>query len=108
MKDNLPQIDHDKCMGCMSCADACHTGAIRANEAFRRMAILDTELCDGCDECRKACQFNAIQGEAGQIHNVISWDCNGCGKCTEVCPKHALEMIPTVKHSHIEPVRHSA
>ena len=108
MKDNLPQIDHDKCVGCMSCADACPTGAIRANEAFRRMAILDTKLCDGCDECRKVCQFNAIQGEEGQMHNVISWDCNGCGKCAEVCPKHALEMIPTVKHSHIEPVKHSA
>lgn len=108
MKDNLPQIDHDKCVGCMSCADACPTGAIRANEALRRVALLDVKKCDGCDECRKACPFDAIQGEEGQVHNVIGWNCTGCGKCVEVCPKSALGLIPTVKHSHIEPVKRPA
>ncbi|HIU47044.1 MAG TPA: RnfABCDGE type electron transport complex subunit B [Candidatus Fimadaptatus faecigallinarum] len=99
MKDNLPQIDHEKCVGCMNCADECPTGAIRANESLRRMALLHVNKCDGCDECRKACPFEAIQGEPGQMHNVITWNCKGCGKCVPACPNGALELIPTVKHS---------
>lgn len=100
MKDNLPQIDHSKCVGCMSCADACPTGAIRANEDLRRVALLHVKKCDGCDECRQACPFEAIQGDPGQMHNVISWNCTGCGKCVPACPNGALELIPTVKHTN--------
>ena len=100
---------------------------VSAEKAEREVATVicrgSTERCrikfnyEGIHDCRaaalvsdgdKACPFDAIQGEEGQVHNVIGWNCTGCGKCVEVCPKSALGLIRTVKHSHIEPVKRPA
>jgi len=83
----------------MRCTDECPTGAIRANEALRRTALLHTNMCDGCDMCRSSCQFDAIRGDLGKAHSMSSWDCTGCGQCVPACPHEAIELIPTIKYS---------
>ena len=89
----LPEIDLSKCVGCMCCADNCPTGALKANEALRRHAVIRYGECIGCGACEAACQFGAIAGTAGQPHSVIEWNCVGCGACESACPQHCVQMV---------------
>ena len=93
MKKNLPEINPAKCMGCMQCADLCPTGALQANEALRRHAMIHYPECTGCDICGCVCMYGAILGGEGEHHSVIEWNCVGCGWCAEVCPHGCIEML---------------
>ena len=94
LKNNLPVIDHRRCMGCMQCADSCPTGALGANEGLRRHAMIHYPECTGCDNCGVVCHFGAIIGAEGESHSVIEWNCVGCGWCEEVCPHGCIELLP--------------
>jgi len=98
MVDNLPEIDMDKCVGCMLCADNCPTGCLKANEALRKIAIIETDRCTGCGTCSEECKFEAILGETGGKHTVVTWNCNGCGACAQSCPEKCIDMASLDKH----------
>ena len=91
MKNHLPQIDPDKCRGCMMCAEACPTGAIWAAWDDRQIASIDKESCIGCSLCKRACQFESIVGEIRKPHEVLD-ACTGCGACAAKCPKKCITM----------------
>lgn len=92
--NNLPDIDWDKCTGCMQCVDNCPTGAIMAYDDMRRHAMIHYPDCVGCGECQDVCQFDAINGFGDSRRSVIEWNCVGCGKCVEVCQHGCIEMRP--------------
>ncbi len=92
MRDNLPHIDFTKCVDCMQCADSCPTGALKANNALRKHALIHYTDCTGCDKCTMACQFGAIRGMPHEAHTIIEWNCVGCGKCVEVCEMNCIEL----------------
>ena len=91
MKDNLPQFDYDKCVGCMMCAEVCPTSAIWGDFDHRKIAKIDSDACIGCTICKKTCQFEAISGERKSIHKILD-ACTGCGQCVAKCPKKCITL----------------
>ncbi len=96
MVNHLPQIDMDKCVSCMMCAEVCPTGALWGDFDHRRIAVIDQPECIGCGICKKVCQFNAISGERKQPH-LVHDACTGCGECVSPCPKKCI-TLPVRQH----------
>lgn len=57
-RSGKPNVDHDKCVGCKTCARNCAHGAISFGDD--RKASIDHEKCVGCGRCLGACNFDAI------------------------------------------------
>ena len=91
MVNHLPQIDREKCRGCMMCYEACPTHAIWADLDNRKIARIDKKACVGCGLCKRTCKFEAVAGELRQVH-TITRACTGCGECAEKCPKKCIVM----------------
>ncbi|HNW86154.1 MAG TPA: RnfABCDGE type electron transport complex subunit B [Candidatus Limiplasma sp.] len=96
MVNHLPQIDRDKCTGCMMCAEVCPTVAMWGDFDHRHIALIDRDLCIGCGICKKTCKFEAISGERKNVHE-INEACTGCGECVPKCPKKAI-TLPIREH----------
>ena len=91
-------IDHDKCTGCLMCAQACSlvkTGTF--NPAAARIRIVDWEesgatdpiVCQHCAEpvCIPACPESAISKDpAGGIVRIDPEACINCATCRKICP----------------------
>ena len=104
-----------ECMACLECVRACSTAFYKEFDPAKAcLQIVDRKgaakpmLCVQCGKCAEACPNGAITQNAKGVYTVNKKLCTGCGKCVEVCPKSALGLIPTVKHSHIEPVKRPA
>lgn len=54
-----PQLmwDKNKCIGCMTCVNTCHSKAI---EITKSEIVINRELCDSCGECVEVCPSKAI------------------------------------------------
>ena len=57
MKRNIVYIDQDKCVGCGTCVDTCHEGAIGLVDG--KAQLLSDEYCDGLGNCLR-CPEDAI------------------------------------------------
>ena len=93
MVGNLPQINRDKCVGCLECARNCPTGAMWAELSKQKAAKIDEEKCIGCTLCARACKFDAIEGVVKGTHKVDESKCTGCGQCMEKCRKEAISLV---------------
>jgi Pyruvate/2-oxoacid:ferredoxin oxidoreductase delta subunit len=51
-------IDQDKCVGCGTCVEHCHTGVIELNDEDK--AEITGEYCIGCGTCAQNCPEDAI------------------------------------------------
>lgn len=51
---------------------------------------IDPSLCTGCEDCVDVCPADCIEGKAGFIHMIDSFDCTKCGKCIEACDEEAI------------------
>ena len=100
--DGVAKVDHEKCVGCMSCAAACprnlivpvdygkHVVIACASKAKGAVTIRGcTAGCIGCGKCVQVCETGAIHVEQNLAY--IDYDkCVSCGKCATVCPKHLI------------------
>ena len=91
-------VDHDKCTGCLMCAQACSlvkTGTF--TPAASRIRIVDWEdsgitnpiVCQHCSEpvCLPACPEGAIgKDPRSGIVSIDSALCINCTVCRKVCP----------------------
>jgi len=55
---NIPEIQSQKCTGCMECVEICPTGAA---QKFDDKAFIDKNKCIHCMCCHEVCRFNAIK-----------------------------------------------
>lgn len=53
----LVQIDQDLCVGCETCQDACHFGAL---EVFEGIMTVREDVCMGCGLCVDHCPEGAL------------------------------------------------
>ena len=51
---------------------------------------IDPALCTGCEDCVDVCPAECIEGKAGFIHMIDSFDCTKCGKCIAECEEEAI------------------
>ncbi len=83
----------DKCMGCLTCIEACPKDALTAGKNGIK---LDMEKCDRCGKCAEVCPTGAIamiqQGEHRRPA-VAEEICIGCGKCEYLCPVRPISAI---------------
>ncbi|MEW5946028.1 MAG: 4Fe-4S binding protein [bacterium] len=52
----LAEVDAGTCTACGECADRCHLGAVKVNDA----ALVDAALCIGCGLCMTVCPSESI------------------------------------------------
>ena len=113
--DGVAKVDHEKCVGCMMCAEVCPRNLIIPVEYDKRVVIACASKakgavtirgcsagCVGCGKCEKVCEEGAIHVD----QNLASIDytkCTSCGKCATVCPKHLITdaglTAPALEHS---------
>ena len=100
--DGVAQVDREKCVGCMACANACPRGVIAAVPYEKTTFIpcnshakgaVTTRSCStgciGCGLCKKICPEGAITVENG-LATIDYEKCIGCGLCATVCPKKII------------------
>ncbi|MBE6947177.1 MAG: RnfABCDGE type electron transport complex subunit B [Ruminococcaceae bacterium] len=95
-------VDEEKCVGCMSCAQACPRDLIIPVEPSRNVVIACASLakgavttrgcatgCVGCGMCKRICPKDAITIEKN-LARIDYSKCDNCGLCATVCPKHLI------------------
>ena len=102
VKDGVARVDHEICVGCMKCAEACPKNLIvkvpyaadvtvacnsmEKGGALRKYCDIG---CIGCKICEKICQYDAIH----VVDNLAVIDytkCVSCGQCAPKCPRHLI------------------
>jgi ferredoxin len=85
----------ENCIGCMSCAKLCPTGAARGEKKQRH--TIYAEHCIECGTCGRICPKGAVTDSFGLIvkgEKKKDWKkpvfdlktCSGCGICLDTCP----------------------
>ena len=102
VKDGVAKVNPKKCVGCMSCANACPRGLIVAipydaqttipcaSHAKGAVTVRScSQGCVGCSMCKKICPNEAITIENNLA--IIDYSkCDSCGLCATVCPKKLI------------------
>ena len=98
----VAHVDHEKCVGCMACKNACPRGVIEevpykqdivvACSSQEKGAAL-RKYCDigciGCHLCEKTCEHDAIH-VFDNLARIDYSKCVSCSACAEKCPRHLI------------------
>ncbi len=90
-----PQIDYDKCIGCMVCNDMCKHGVYKPDEETGKPKVVYGNGCvHGCHGCERACPVGALHYVGDDGNTDIDYDfktfkpeikCEGKPKVAFVC-----------------------
>ncbi len=92
VRDNVAEIDSEKCRQCGLCLQVCPQGTIQYIYPVKRMATIKENACVSCGRCQMVCPFEAIRGEKKRPYTVIEERCRGCGLCVDVCKVEAIVL----------------
>lgn len=106
MKDGIVHIDHERCKGCMACADSCPKKLIvKVPYSAKTLVTCATKDkgaavrkyceigCIGCNLCVKNCPNEAVK----MVDNVAVIDyskCDNCGICVAKCSRKTISGVP--------------
>ena len=107
--NGVAEVDREKCVACMACAEACPKKIIRKVPYEQRVLVgcrsedkgaQTRKLCDagciGCMKCQKECPHEAIK--VVNFVATIDYDkCTGCGHCADICPRGIINLMDLVK-----------
>ena len=103
IQDGVAHVDHELCVGCMKCAEACPKNLIikvpyaaqvtvPCNSQEKGAAL--RKYCDvgciGCKICEKACEHDAIH-VVDNLARIDYTKCTSCGQCVAKCPRHLIQ-----------------
>ncbi|HHU22089.1 MAG TPA: RnfABCDGE type electron transport complex subunit B [Clostridiales bacterium] len=105
--DGVAVVDHEKCVGCMACAEVCPKDVIEKIPYSANITVPCNSLdkgpvvrkycdvgCIACKICERVCEYDAIHVTDNLAH--IDYDkCVSCGKCVEKCPRNLILDIRT-------------
>ena len=102
IKDGRAFVDHEKCVGCMTCTLVCPRHIIKAvpydatvtvpcSSHAKGPIVLKScgNGCIGCMKCVKTCPEGAIK-VTDALASIDYKKCIGCGKCAEACPRNII------------------
>ena len=113
IENGVAKINHEKCVGCMSCAAVCPKNIITkvpydaevtvpCNSVARGPVV--RRVCDtgciGCKACEKACEFGAIKVE-NNLSSIDYSKCTGCGACAAKCPRKLITGAPAKQEAEV-------
>ncbi len=102
IKDDIANIDENKCTACGMCVQSCPRNLIELIPESKKTWVMCKSLergpvvrtqcdvgCIACKICEKACEFDAIH----VIDNIALIDyekCTNCNECVNKCPKKII------------------
>ena len=100
--DGIAQVDREKCVGCMKCAEACpkklidklpaaSTDMVGCSSTDKGPVVM--KYCDygciGCQKCKRECPADAITIE-NFLAVIDQSKCVHCGHCADICPRGCI------------------
>jgi Na+-translocating ferredoxin:NAD+ oxidoreductase RNF subunit RnfB len=98
----LPVINHDLCISCGKCKNACprqviemvnaktiHYVRCKSQDKGKQVREVCSRGCIACGLCVKECPVTAIRLE-NNLAIIDGYICNNCGTCVEVCPQKTI------------------
>ena len=100
--NGVAEVDREKCVACMACAEACPKGIIKKVPYEQKVLVgcrstdkgaAKRKVCDAsciaCMKCQRECPHEAIVVE-NNIAVIDNDKCTGCGTCAKVCPRSII------------------
>lgn len=116
VKDGVATVNHELCVGCMKCAEACPrdlivkvpysadvTVACHSQEKGAALRQYCDIGCIGCKICEKTCEHDAIH----VVDNLARIDyskCVSCGQCAPKCPRHLIRDARLNTENETQPI----
>lgn len=68
----IPAVEKENCVGCGTCAEACHINAITMQTGANgdEIPVIDKEKCIGCGVCAAACPSDALKMDRRSVLHV--------------------------------------
>lgn len=115
VRENVPNINRNLCIGCGGCVKACRTGSVHLESTGdeRPHSVIDEDTCIRCGYCFRSCPTDAIKFgvvqpktvQAGKSIIINEDECIGCMTCSRVCPsKGAINVGSVSKLPYIDPL----
>lgn len=102
MSVRVVEFHPERCVGCLSCEEACSKVHFGTGDGGEKSAIrvasengsYRAEVCNQCGLCIDMCSIGALSRNAKGVVTLDSKLCVGCQACVAFCPSAAMRRAP--------------